>query len=66
MSGPLDRAAIILESKVPGRVKRNLPLAPLTTFRLGGPASIYMEPEADADLVAAAAAVSETGIPYLV
>jgi UDP-N-acetylmuramate dehydrogenase len=66
VSAPLDRAAIILESKVPGRVKRNLSLAPLTTFRLGGPASIYMEPDADADLLAAAAAVSETGIPYLV
>jgi UDP-N-acetylmuramate dehydrogenase len=66
VSGSLDRAAAILGSKIPGRVKRNLSLAPLTTFRLGGPASIYMEPEADADLAAAAEAVAETGIPYLV
>ena len=47
-------------------MKRDLPLAPLTTFRIGGPASIYLEPNSGADLEACGEAVGETRIPYLV
>ena len=38
------------------------PLAPLTTFRIGGPAALFLEAEDDADLAAAADAVAATGI----
>jgi UDP-N-acetylmuramate dehydrogenase len=40
-------------------------MAPLTTFRVGGPAALYLEPEHDADLIAAADAI-ESGIPFVV
>jgi UDP-N-acetylmuramate dehydrogenase len=41
-------------------------MAPLTTFRIGGPAALFLEPESEADLVAVAEAVRETGIPFVV
>ncbi len=41
-------------------------MAPLTTFRIGGPAALYLEPESERDLSAVAEAVGETGIPSLV
>ena len=41
-------------------------MAPLTTFRIGGPAALYLEPETDRDLVAVAEAIGETGIPFVV
>jgi UDP-N-acetylmuramate dehydrogenase len=41
-------------------------MAPLTTFRIGGPAAIYLEPESERDLVAAGEAVRETGLPFVV
>jgi UDP-N-acetylmuramate dehydrogenase len=61
----IARAAGILEAGG-ARVKRRVSLAPLTTFRLGGPASLYLEPESEADLAAVARGVAETGIPILV
>jgi UDP-N-acetylmuramate dehydrogenase len=41
-------------------------LAPLTTFRIGGPAALYLEPGSEEDLVAAGAAVHDADIPVLV
>ncbi len=41
-------------------------MAPLTTFRIGGPAALFLEPEQDGDLAAVAGAVKETGIPVVV
>ena len=35
-------------------------------FRIGGPAALFLEPEAEADLRAAGQAVRETGIPFVV
>lgn len=41
-------------------------MAPLTTFRIGGPAALFLEPEDDRDLDAVARAVRETGIPVVI
>ncbi|MEA2557634.1 MAG: UDP-N-acetylmuramate dehydrogenase [Actinomycetota bacterium] len=64
MTDRVERAAAIME-QAGARVKRDLPLAPLTTFRIGGRASLYMEPDSEKDLAAAARAVAVTGIPYV-
>jgi UDP-N-acetylmuramate dehydrogenase len=48
------------------RVRRDQPMAPLTTFRIGGPASLYLEPSDERDLRAAATAVAATGIPWVI
>ncbi len=66
MNDRLERAAAILRRHAGERMKRDLPLAPLTTFRIGGPASIYLEPDSGSDLEACGEAVGDTGIPYLV
>ena len=65
MNDRAERAAAIVE-RAGGRVKRDLSLAPLTTFRIGGPAALYVEPDSQEDLVAVAEAVAATGIPCLV
>jgi UDP-N-acetylmuramate dehydrogenase len=62
----LTRAEAVLRSVAGARVRARFPLAPLTSFRLGGPAALYMEANDDADLAAAAAAVAETGLPWTV
>jgi UDP-N-acetylmuramate dehydrogenase len=41
-------------------------MAPLTTFRIGGLAALYLEPDSEKDLLAAGEAVRETGIPFVV
>jgi UDP-N-acetylmuramate dehydrogenase len=41
-------------------------MAPLTSFRIGGPAALYLEPERESDLVAAGEAVRETDLPFVV
>lgn len=62
----LEAAAGILREETGGRARRGFPLAPLTSFRIGGPAALYLEAEAEEDLAAAARAVRETGLPVLV
>lgn len=66
MSATLARAREILRAACGDRVRPRLAMAPLTTFRLGGPAALYLEPERDDDLVAAGSAVIETGLPFVV
>lgn len=65
MTTVIDRAAEILGEACGSRVHRGFPLAPLTTFRIGGPAALYLEPSGDDDLDAAGRAVAETGIPVI-
>lgn len=48
------------------RLRTGFPLAPLTSFRIGGPAAIYLEVESSSDLRAVAGAVTDTGVPFLV
>jgi UDP-N-acetylmuramate dehydrogenase len=45
----------------PGRV-----LAPLTSFRIGGPAALFAEPQGDDDLAAIARAIGATGVRWTV
>jgi UDP-N-acetylmuramate dehydrogenase len=67
VSGPdLRRAEAILRASLGDRVRVDVPLAPLTTFRIGGPAALYLEPESEADLAVAARAVVEAGVPLVV
>jgi UDP-N-acetylmuramate dehydrogenase len=66
VSDPLTDAERILRAACGDRVRTSFPLAPLTTFRIGGPASLYLEPISEGDLVAASAAVRQTGIGVVV
>lgn len=61
-----DIAARILTERAHGRVERNGEIAPLTSYRLGGPADVLLEAAGIEDLEALAAAVRETGVPVLV
>lgn len=50
----------------PRRLSRGAPLAPLTTFRIGGPADLCYTAESADDLAAAVLAARETGTPYVI
>ena len=60
------RAEAILRAACGDRLRTSFPMAPLTTFRLGGPAALYLEPESEADLAAAAEALAAGAIPCVV
>src|SRR5438034_6804161 len=62
----LEAAERILRTACGPRLRLGFPLAPLTSFRLGGPAALYVEAESDADLAAVAEALDSTGIPWTV
>jgi UDP-N-acetylmuramate dehydrogenase len=62
----LEAAAAELAARCPGRVSRDLPLAPLTTFRLGGPAALFLRAETVADLAALGGVLAATRLPLLV
>jgi UDP-N-acetylmuramate dehydrogenase len=66
VSDALERAEEILRGSCGERVRVGFPMAPLTTFRIGGPAALYLEPESDADLAAVSRALSATGVPLVV
>ncbi|MDQ4005179.1 MAG: UDP-N-acetylmuramate dehydrogenase [Actinomycetota bacterium] len=59
-------AEVALRAAAGPRLRTGFPLAPLTSFRLGGPAALYLEAESLDDLRAAAAAVRTGDIPFLV
>jgi UDP-N-acetylmuramate dehydrogenase len=62
----LAHAEAILRAAAGARVRSGFPLAPLTSFRLGGPASLYLEAESDQDLHGAAEAVAAAGLAWTV
>ena len=62
----LARAESILRVACGDRVRTSFSMAPLTSFRIGGPAAIYLEPESEADLEATAGALAETDLPTIV
>jgi UDP-N-acetylmuramate dehydrogenase len=66
MSEALARAEAILRETCGDRVRASFPMAPLTTFRIGGPAALYLEPESDEDLAAVARAWSGSALPLVV
>lgn len=55
-----------LRERAQGSVRTNYPLAGLTTYRIGGPASVYFEPTGVDDIAAAAELIGEDpDIPVL-
>jgi UDP-N-acetylmuramate dehydrogenase len=66
VSDGIRQAEAILRAECGDRVRTRFPIAPLTSFRIGGPAALYLEPERDEDLVAAGEAVRETNLPFVV
>ncbi len=62
MTEPIDAARAILRAACGDRVRADVPMAPLTTFRIGGPAAVFLEPETLEDLHAVARAVAQTGV----
>lgn len=48
------------------RARRDVPIGPLTTYRVGGPAALLLEVGGEADLRLAAAAVAASGVDTLV
>jgi UDP-N-acetylmuramate dehydrogenase len=66
VSAEVDRAFELLRAACGDRVRAAYRLAPLTTFRVGGPAAVYLEPESEPDLAAAGEAIRASGIPHVV
>ena len=65
-----DTAAVFADAllvRLPGldlaRVRRDVPLAPFTTFQIGGPADAFFEPTTADELAAALDAAREAGVP---
>ena len=48
------------------RVQHRVPLAPFTTFKIGGPADLYFEARSADELARAVTAAREHGVPYFV
>ena len=61
-SGALERAATLLGDLA----GRDVPLGPLTTYRVGGAAALFVAAASVDDLIATAKAVAATGVPTLV
>lgn len=66
MKSGVVAAERILREAAGERLRTRFPLAPLTSFRLGGPAALYLEAESEPDLAVAGRAVGETGVPFVV
>jgi UDP-N-acetylmuramate dehydrogenase len=56
----------LLERLDVARLRRSVPLAPYTTFRIGGPADVLYEAASADDLARAITAARELGVPYFV
>lgn len=54
----------LAEALGPERLERSVPLAPLTTFRIGGPADLYTRPTSPDDLARAVTAARQHGVPW--
>ena len=62
-SGKLKALAAELDTK---RVRYDEPLAPYTTFKIGGPADLFFETQTADDLANAITAARSHGVPYFV
>lgn len=60
-----DAERLLLE-RLGSRLRVRFPLAPLTTFRIGGPAALFVEAEDDTALEAVGRAAVATGVPVAV
>lgn len=56
-----DLAAQLTAALGAGRVRRDVPLRPLTTFKVGGPAEWFIETESEPEMVAAIKAAHASG-----
>ena len=65
---PVDRAALdrVAAALDPAMLSRNTPLAPFTTFRIGGPADLLFEADSADALANAILAARQAGIPWFV
>jgi len=59
-------ALTAVEQAVPGRCERNRPLAPLSAFKVGGAADLFVEPETPEELAAVLRVVRQTGLPLTI
>jgi UDP-N-acetylmuramate dehydrogenase len=59
-----DFARALGERLPPGQLRRDVPLAPLTTFRIGGPADLFVRAETEDELADAVEAAREVGVPW--
>ena len=66
MTAATDVAGTILREACGDRVRANVSMAPLTTFRIGGPAALFLEPDSIEDLHVVARAVAETDTPVAI
>ena len=65
---PIDAAALerVANALAGSRLKRYEPLAPYTTFKIGGPADLYFEANSGDALAAAILTAREAEVPYFV
>ena len=65
---PIDAAGLerVATALAGPRLKRHEPLAPYTTFKIGGPADLYYEAETGDALAAAILTAREAQVPYFV
>ncbi len=57
-----DVAATLEQRFGAERVRRNVPLAPMTTFKVGGPADVFLETHTEAELIAAVTIAHAGGV----
>jgi UDP-N-acetylmuramate dehydrogenase len=62
----MDEVAHALEGRVTGRVARSESLSRYTTYRLGGPAEIYVEPDGPDDIDALGDVLGRHQVPVLI
>jgi len=62
----LADAERLLREGLGSRLRVGFPLAPLTSFRIGGPAALFVEAEDDGALGSVGRVASETGVPVAV
>jgi UDP-N-acetylmuramate dehydrogenase len=62
----LADAERLLRERLGPQLRLGFPLAPLTSFRIGGPAALFVEAQDDDALEAVGHAMSRTGVPVAV
>jgi UDP-N-acetylmuramate dehydrogenase len=62
----LPKAEHLLRERLGGALRVGFPLAPLTSFRIGGPAALFVEAQDDDALAAVGEAVTASGVPVAV
>ncbi len=66
LESALAAADVLLDARLGDRLARRVPLAALTTYRVGGEAALFVDAASVDELVAVAETRLETGVPVLV